>query len=147
MNHFLSLLIKLVAIFGVFLLVLGLGYGVSMQNIVLFTLILGIGAYLIGDMLILPRAGNGIATAADFGIAFIGLSLLSYMFTNVQNIFTMTLIATVIITIFEYFYHMYLEAQEVEDHSEEDRVRKHNTELQTETSDELSPYPKNENKK
>ncbi|MCO5385767.1 MAG: YndM family protein [Desulfosporosinus sp.] len=57
---------------------MGLLFGISLGNIFTLSLYLGIVAYLLGDLVVLPMRGNLIATVADFGLALIGIWLLSY---------------------------------------------------------------------
>lgn len=77
-GHHPALLVKFMMVFIVSYLVMGLLFGISLGNIFTLSLYLGIVAYLLGDLVVLPMRGNLIATVADFGLALIGIWLLSY---------------------------------------------------------------------
>ena len=69
MKHIVALLIKYTAITAVLLIMLSIFQGISIPRVLLISLFLR-GAYLIGDLFILPKYGNMIATMADFGLSF-----------------------------------------------------------------------------
>lgn len=79
-----ALVLKFGATLIALFIVLGLIYGMSFQSIVLLTAVIGVVSYIIGDLLILPRSNNIVATATDFGLAFLLIwSIVS--FGNVDN--------------------------------------------------------------
>lgn len=67
MKHVKALVIKFVSSLVLLSLILGLLFDMAFSNIFLITLVLGIEAYFIGDLLILPRTNNTVATIVDFG--------------------------------------------------------------------------------
>jgi hypothetical protein len=77
MKHVKALAIKFVSSLVLLSLILGLFFDMAYSNIFLITLVLGVAAYLIGDLLILPRTNNTVATIADFGLAFLIIWLMS----------------------------------------------------------------------
>ena len=100
MKHIVALLIKYTAITTVLLIVLSIFQGISIPRVLLISLFLTGVAYLIGDLFILPKYGNMIATMADFGLTFFGIWLLTSLFTNLdttRNIGFSSFIATLII--------------------------------------------------
>ncbi|MBJ8206429.1 DUF2512 family protein, partial [Bacillus cereus] len=66
MKHIVALLIKYTAITAVLLIILGIFQDISISRVLLIALFLTGAAYLIGDLFILPKYGNMIATIADF---------------------------------------------------------------------------------
>jgi hypothetical protein len=77
MKHVKALAIKFVSSLVLLSLILGLLFDMAFSNIFLITLLLGVAAYLIGDLLILPRTNNTVASIADFGLAFLIIWLMS----------------------------------------------------------------------
>jgi len=68
LKHIVALLIKYTAISAVLLMILGIFQGISIPRILFISLIITGSAYLIGDLFILPKYGNMVATIADLGI-------------------------------------------------------------------------------
>ncbi|WP_127590521.1 DUF2512 family protein [Paenibacillus lautus] len=71
------------------------------------TLGIGVASYLVGDLLILPRTHNMIATIADAGLVFVMLWMISEL-ANWTLEFSVILLITVLAGIFEYFFHIWL---------------------------------------
>lgn len=118
--------------------ILGIGYDVSFGNIILISIVLGISAYLIGDLLILPRTNNTIATTADFGMAFVIIYLMTDGLTVGGNPFAASLISAVAIGVAEIIYHKYV-ANKL-DMASEQFIPIKQSNLSTEASEELTPY-------
>ncbi|HEE9034592.1 MULTISPECIES: YndM family protein [Bacillus] len=111
MKHIVALLIKYTAVTAVLLVILGIFQGISIPRVLLISLFLTGAAYLIGDLFILPKYGNMIATMADFGLSFFGTWLLTSLFTNLdatRNIGLSSFIAALIIGGTEVFFHIYM---------------------------------------
>jgi hypothetical protein len=138
MKHVRAFLIKFLSSLVLLYIILGLFNGMSFGNVFLITTGLGIAAYVLGDMLILPRTNNNIATVADFLLAFMVIWLLSQTLTYGDSMFAESLMASVGVALFEYFYHQYLFKNNVVD-SEEDNIIQGKLRFQTEASEELTP--------
>ncbi|MCU5319792.1 YndM family protein [Bacillus cereus] len=111
MKHIVALLIKYTAITAVLLIMLSIFQSISIPRVLLISLFLTGAAYLIGDLFILPKYGNAIATMADFGLGFFGTWLLTSLFTNLdatRNIGLSSFIAALIIGGTEVFFHIYM---------------------------------------
>ncbi|MBO1581695.1 YndM family protein [Bacillus sp. XF8] len=109
MNHLVALLIKYTAISGVLLFILGIFVGVSIPTILLISLFITGAAYIVGDLFILPRYGNTIATIADFGMSFLGIWLLSYLLIDTnRNIAATAFFSAAIIGVLEILFHIYM---------------------------------------
>ncbi|PEA29325.1 hypothetical protein COL81_22720 [Bacillus toyonensis] len=112
MKHIVALLIKYTAITAILLIILGIFQDISIPRILLISLLLTGAAYLIGDLFILPKYGNMIATIADFGLTFFGIWLLTSLFTDLdstRNIGFSSFIAALIIGGIEVFFHIYMQ--------------------------------------
>ncbi|QDH21239.1 DUF2512 family protein [Saccharibacillus brassicae] len=71
------------------------------------TVILGALAYVLGDMLILPAAGNTAATLGDAALTYVVLWAASSMLDWNLSYFDMFVVALVV-GIFEFFFHIWL---------------------------------------
>ena len=126
MKHFVALLIKYTAITAVLLIVLSIFKGISIPRVLLISLFLTGAAYLIGDLFILPKYGNMIATIADLGLSFFGIWLLTPLFTDLdvtRNIGLSSFIAALIIGGTEIFFHIYMKRLVLRNNNE---LRNHN---------------------
>lgn len=109
MKHLRSLLIKFVLILAMTSVVFGFLYGVSFGDILTISLLLTMGAYLLGDMFILPAYGNTVATLADFGLAYFGSWLIGAMIIEQPiRIGVASFISAILIAAGEVFFHRYL---------------------------------------
>lgn len=144
-KHVKAFLIKFIVSFALLYIILGLMYEMTFGEVLLLSAVLGIAAYVIGDILILPRTNNTVATIADFVLAGIVIYLFADGMTAANNVFTITLIATIAVSLFEIFFHRYLENNVLP----ADNNKPSNRELryQTEISDELGPDPLEEYEK
>ncbi|MGH1261320.1 YndM family protein [Bacillus cereus] len=126
MKHIVALLIKYTAITAVLLIILSIFQGISIPRVLLISLFLTGAAYLIGDLFILPKYGNMIATMADFGLSFFGTWLLTSLFTNLdatRNIGFSSFLAALIIGGIEVFFHIYMQKLILRNDNE---LREHN---------------------
>lgn len=109
MKHIVSLLIKYTAISAVLLMILGIFQDVSIPRILLISLLITGTAYLIGDLFVLPKYGNMIATIADFGLSFLGIWVLTYFLTDLtRNIGFSIFWSAFLISVVEIFFHIYM---------------------------------------
>jgi len=139
MKHLKALAIKFISSLVLLYVILGLFYGMEFGNVFLISLVLGIVSYLIGDLLILPRTNNTVATLADFGLALFFIWFMSENFTRGDNLFTVSLLAALAVTLFEYFFHKYVSRNVTKEDNQERLNSSTNLRFQTEASEELSP--------
>jgi hypothetical protein len=137
MKHTKAMAIKFISNLVLLSIILGLFYDMAFRNILLITLVLGVAAYVIGDLLILPRTNNTVATIADFGLAFLIIWLMSENLTYGDNHFSMSLIAALGVALFEYMFHKYLANNVLPDRGQ--RQQTGQLQYQTEASEELTP--------
>ncbi|MBP1970443.1 hypothetical protein J2Z83_002564 [Virgibacillus natechei] len=95
-------------------------------------------AYIIGDLLILPKFGNTIAAIADFGLATISIWILSYVFIGANfPAFTAAIITGFFLSICEGVFHIYMKRKVlIEKEKENKQYRLGTNQLQTEFSQE-----------
>jgi hypothetical protein len=138
MKHVRALAIKFISTLVLLYIILGMFNGVSFGNVFLISLVLSIAAYLIGDMLILPRTNNTVATIADFGLAFVVIWWMSENLTYGADMMGEAFISALGIALFEAMFHRYLAKNILPDHHESRRYQG-NLQYQTEASEELTP--------
>ncbi|MCT1401036.1 YndM family protein [Paenibacillus sp. p3-SID867] len=102
-----KLLVKLL-VHGVMITAILVGLSnATFASAVIAAMGIGIVAYLVGDLLILPRTNNMMATIGDVGLVFVMLWIISES-ANWTLSFPEILLITVLAGIFEFFYHMWL---------------------------------------
>lgn len=107
-----ALLIKFVMVTLVLWVVLGAFFNISFGDILITSILLTGAAFLIGDLFILPKYGNPIATIADFGLALLGVWLLgALLFEQPISLGAAAFLSAIVIAIGEFFFHMYLQKQ------------------------------------
>ncbi len=111
MKHISALLIKFIMIAIVLELVLLLATNLTFGEILWIAVAVTIVAYLIGDLFVLPRSNNTVATLVDIGLAFITIYMYNYLFNNPVITVMDALIASVIIGIGEWVFHKYMETK------------------------------------
>ncbi|KHE68345.1 hypothetical protein LD39_14800 [Halobacillus sp. BBL2006] len=140
--------VKLIAMKFLFSLVilgiiLGAGFDVSFGNVFLITLVLTAVSYAIVDLMILSRSSNTTATISDFVLTFVVVYFMTDALTVGDSVFLATLISTISLTIFEYFFHQSV-ARNLD--GKEERTERVNptAQLSTEASEEIYPYDEEE---
>lgn len=108
MKHLVAIAIKFAIITVLLYLVLGLFYGVPFTHILFMSILLTVIGYLT-DFYILPRVGNYLALLSDMGISYaIIASYLFYLWSVNFPATTVTLYATIVISVGEWFFHKYI---------------------------------------
>ncbi|MFG6147694.1 YndM family protein [Halobacillus sp. B23F22_1] len=133
--------LKFIVSLAILYMILGVGFDVSFGNVFLITLVLGIVSYVLGDKIILARSNNITATIADAVLAFVVIYMMTDALTVGNTVFEATLISTISLAIFEYFFHQSV-ARTLKDVDEQKRdVEQKNTtgQLSMEASEELTP--------
>lgn len=143
MKYIWSFIIKLIATFALLFFILNMGFGISFQTVVFISLIMSVTGYLLGDLFILSKTNNTLATLADFTLAFALIWITLDMFTdNPGAIFWGTVFAVSGLTMFEYFYHKIVAISVLKKHQiheVKEPVINPAYSLQTEASEELDP--------
>ncbi|GAE92867.1 integral membrane protein [Gracilibacillus boraciitolerans JCM 21714] len=139
MKHVKALLIKFVVTLVLLYIILGVMYEMTFGEVFLLSVILGVISYLIGgDMLILPKTNNTVATIADFGIAWIIIYWFADGMTRIDNLFAASLIGAIAVGVCEIFFHRYLSNNILPDDEQHDQnSATRNLKYQTEISEEL----------
>jgi hypothetical protein len=140
MKHLWALVIKFIACFALLFVILGIGFDVSFQNVLLISVILGAVSYVLGDLFILPRTNNTIATIADIGLSFVVIWFILDSFSdNGTRIFWASLISSAGVGLFEYFFHKYMDTSVLNKNEPAERKGNNALQYQTEASEEVTP--------
>ncbi len=110
MKHLKALGIKFIFTSIILLSVFGIYYNSTVLEILMISALVTGVAYLIGDLFILPRLGNIVASLADMGLAFLsiwGLSLL--LIAPPDRLALASLFAAIFIMLSEALFHAYME--------------------------------------
>lgn len=129
MRHLKALAIKLPSIFLISWLFLRGVEGLTTRDILIIALAFGIVEYLIGDLVLLRKANNTIATIADFTLALVVIWFMVNSMTPADDFFFAPLLTSIGIAIFEYFFHKYVE-RNVIDSNREWRQRRWNYQME-----------------
>ncbi|GEL76234.1 YndM family protein [Tenuibacillus multivorans] len=143
LNHFKLLSVKFLVTLVLLYLILGFGYDVAFSNVLMISLAVTLIGYL-GDVFILPRTNNTVATVTDFILAYVVVYFMTDMLTVGGDVFTASLISAIGITICEWFYHKYVQ-NEFKDSGYKEDDRANDYTLQTEFSEEIEPNYQNQN--
>lgn len=138
MTHVKLLTLKFVVTLGILFIILGLGFDVSFGNVFLISLVVSALGYL-GDVTILKKFNNTMATSGDFVLSFAVIYFMTDALTVGDDVFVATMIATVSLAIFEYFFHQTV-ARSLDQKKKENHKVRSTGQLQTEASEELYPY-------
>ncbi|UTL74517.1 YndM family protein [Bacillus halotolerans] len=141
MKHIIALASKTALTLALLYVILDRVYHASFLSVLFIAFFLSFVTYLSGDILILPRTSNITASLADFGLSLVILWV--FLETQTRNGFSpfaTALIASVCLTVFEYFFHRYLLKNVLDETFRNELTVKDNTlQYQTEASDELFP--------
>ncbi|MFC3884347.1 YndM family protein [Bacillus songklensis] len=139
MRHVLAFSIKFMATLVVLGVVLGLFNNLSIVDVLTISIVLSAVGYIIGDLFILRRTNNSVASLADFGLAFLVIWSMSRNLAYVNDLFAGSLISALGITVFEIFYHRIVPRNAGRTEIPNQNQRQRNTRLNTEASEELTP--------
>ncbi|WP_449540321.1 YndM family protein [Ferdinandcohnia sp. Marseille-Q9671] len=133
MKHAKALGIKFIVVTIVILSLFGIFRDTSIWELLLMSVLVTGLAYVVGDLYTLPRAGNVVATIADFGLAFFSIWALSFMLMeNNSSLITASLAAAGAITLSEILFHAYMKKKVFP--NEENQTQTH-----TQTKQQLRP--------
>lgn len=148
MDHIKALGIKFIFTAIVIFSIYGIFYNADLSRLFWISLIVTGSAYLIGDLFILPRAGNLLATIADFGLVFFSLWMLGNMVTQLSGpILISSLFAAFLIAFCESLFHAYMQDRVVNTRQEKRYFNQFQTEIAEETNEETLNKDKIKSKK
>lgn len=143
MNHFKAFIIKFILSFILLTITLSGLYNFSVRNVFYISVVLGIISYFIGDVLILRRSNNSVATVVDFGLAWFTIWLMA---RNLEGgyVGVPSFVAAIGVSIFEIYFHKYVRNNIVTEDTAKPYGGRGRLQYQTEYSEELTPELKKE---
>lgn len=135
MRHLYAIGIKLLLVGTVVLSIFGIFSNTSIPSLLLLSLAIATGSYIIGDLFILPQFGNIMATIVDFGLYFLAVLSFVGLSLGIQaGLVLATLATTYFLTLAEPLFHVYMIERVFEIDQEEIIVRLED--FQTEAGEE-----------
>ena len=117
MKHLAALLIKFVIVALILEIFLNIVTPLGFWPIIVIALVLTLAAYFIGDLPLLKRFGNFVATLCDIVLAVIVIYIFNYIYGGIS--FLNALIGGILIGLGEYIFHIFL-PRILEDEKEKD---------------------------
>ncbi|WP_430786343.1 YndM family protein [Virgibacillus flavescens] len=112
MKHLKALGIKFIFTAIVVYSIFGIFYDASLWRLLWMSILATGILYIIGDLFILPKFGNLIASIADFGLAFLSFWILGNLLIDLSiSVTTAALFASVFMAVTEALFHMYMTEQ------------------------------------
>ncbi|MFD0771995.1 YndM family protein [Bacillus sp. CGMCC 1.60114] len=109
MNHITVLLIKFVSCMIAFAIGLDFFFDATIVDIFSFSLFITIASYMLGDLIVLPRAGNTAAIMVDFLFTYMSVWVFgSVLLDNYMQIAWGSILSAIVVTVAEIFVHRYL---------------------------------------
>lgn len=144
MKNTIALIIKLLVTFAAAWIAFSVLDNLSILTVAIIAVSCTVLNYVLGDLLILPRFGNTIATIMDGILAAITAYFIIILIANVFVSTSALMIFVLMVAVFEIFFHMYLlNANIVERRSSRETFNNEKLNYNTETANELYPYNKN----
>ncbi|MDL4839359.1 YndM family protein [Aquibacillus rhizosphaerae] len=138
MKHIKAIGIKFIVISIVLFSILASFYTATLTDILLLSVLITGVAYVVGDLYILPRFGNLVATTADFGLSFFAIWVLSnLLFLADYGVVTASFFSAVLISSSEALFHIYMQ-NKILNHQKDMYIDRKSTmgNLQTEFAEE-----------
>ncbi|MFZ3577267.1 YndM family protein [Virgibacillus sp. DJP39] len=140
MEHLKAIIIKFVVVTAVLFVVLSLLFGVDFGEVLLISIVLTGASYLIGDLFVLPKTSNTVATLSDLGLAFFVIWIVGGGVIEEEISLVMaSIISAIGIAAGEMFFHMYMEKDVLEQEHQRESNRMPRQEFSTEFAEEDSP--------
>lgn len=137
MKHVKALGIKFLFISIILYSLLAIFQTASLTEIFIISVSVTALSYLLGDLLILPRFNNVIATIADFGLTFATVWILASMFIYSSTpIGIVSGFSALFISVAEALFHVYMKERVLETVTDDHNKYLHYNRFQTEFSDE-----------
>ncbi|MEI4828452.1 YndM family protein [Bacillus sp. FJAT-53711] len=109
MNHITILLLKFVSCMIAFAIGLDFFFDATIVDIFSFSLFITIASYMLGDLIVLPRAGNTAAIMVDFLFTYMSVWIFgSVLLDNYMQIAWGSILSAIVVTVAEVFIHRYL---------------------------------------
>ena len=118
-----TFLMKFIMTFALMLIVLGWYYDVGLLNVLITTIALTVLGY-IGDIFLLPRIGNTLATMGDFVLAILVVYGVGMFLYEEIPVGTAAFVISILLIVGEMFLHQYIETKVFEPQTTDPRDKK-----------------------
>ncbi|GGC96441.1 hypothetical protein GCM10007216_29040 [Thalassobacillus devorans] len=109
MEHFKAIGIKSIMTFAAVFLILGLGFQMTLGQVMILTVAISALSYPLGDLKVFPKAGNKVATLVDFTMVFGVIWLLgNVLVQNSASLIISGAIVAFAMAVGEYYFHKYI---------------------------------------
>lgn len=137
MRHIFALGIKYIIVSVVILSIFGVFYGATLFSLLLKSLVVTVVGYVIGDLFLLKKFGNVIASLADFVLHFVTVWLVAGIYLETANpLIIASLAVSYFITVIEPLFHAYMIERVFQ---EEEEPILHTYQYETEIAEEQHP--------
>lgn len=116
MKHVVAIILKFIIVAVILEIYMLLATTLFFWQVLLLALVVTVAAYALGDILILARSSNTIATICDIALAFLIIFLFRYASGYGSIGIVDAIVCAVLIGIAEWFFHKYMAAKVLEDH-------------------------------
>ena len=113
-RHLTAVIMKFVALTAILYIALGVIMDTPVTDILIMGLVLTAVSYILGDLMILPAAGNSIAVLSDIVLATILLWVLGNAMDNSAGALVNALAVSFFIGIGEWLFHNYMQEKVLE---------------------------------
>ncbi|WP_408006317.1 YndM family protein [Pseudalkalibacillus sp. A8] len=139
-RHIVALLSKFLFVVCIAYVTLTIFFGVPIGNILWMSALITVVGYPIGDLYVLKKLGNFIATIIDFGLVFFVFWLFAdhYIESPANQLFGAAL-AALFISISEFVYHIFIEVSNPLRPSKADVTDPNGQKFATEVGEEFTP--------
>jgi F0F1-type ATP synthase assembly protein I len=111
MDHVKALVIKVIMITAVLGVIISWMYNYPIGNTITLAIIITVIAYLIGDLYILRKTNNTVATVADVALGALTIWLIGPLVMPEVIPFSVAFLSAIVIGVGEWFFHKYVHRQ------------------------------------
>ena len=108
-RHLTAVIMKFVAVTAILYIALGVIMDTPVTDILIMGFVLTAVSYILGDLMVLPAAGNSIAVLSDIVLATLLLWMLGNAMDNSAGSLVNALAVSVFVGIGEWFFHNYMQ--------------------------------------
>jgi hypothetical protein len=116
MKHVVAIILKSIIVVVILEIYMLLATALVFWQALVLALVVTVAAYVLGDIVILARSNNTIATICDIVLAFLVIFLFRYASGYAGISIVDAIVCAVLIGIAEWFFHKYMAAKVLEDH-------------------------------
>ncbi|OCA82832.1 MULTISPECIES: DUF2512 family protein [Bacillaceae] len=113
-HHLTAVLIKFVALTAILYIALGVIMDTPVTDILIMGVVLTAVSYILGDLMVLPAAGNSLAVLGDIVLATLLLWIMGNVMDNSAGALVNALAVAFFLGVGEWFFHNYMQEKVLE---------------------------------